>query len=239
MASRIYYAADSTVAQNTIFSYPQTGIGQALGLYLKKEHIVQNHAINGRSTKSFIDESRLASIYNDLREGDFLFIQFGHNDEKQEDPTRYTDPFGDYQVNLEKFINVARNRKAFPVLITPLYRRLFDENGKLVEGTHGEYPRAMKELGERLQVPVIDLCELSRSLLIETGDEESKKWFMNFPAGLYKNYPEGKTDNTHLRYEGAIQFAGIIAEELKKLGGIYKDLLLEGPEFFNSTKVEP
>ena len=239
MAARIYYAADSTVAQNTIYSYPQTGIGQALPLYLKKEHIVQNHAINGRSTKSFIDESRLAAIYNDLREGDFLFIQFGHNDEKKEDSTRYCDPFGDYQVNLEKFINVARNRKAHPILITSLYRRLFDENGVLTEGTHGDYPKAMKQLGERLQVPVIDLCELSRRLLLETGDEDSKKWFMNFPAGLYDNYPDGKTDNTHLRYEGAIKFAGIIAEELKKLGGIYADLLLEGPEVINTTKVEP
>ncbi|MBE5950107.1 MAG: rhamnogalacturonan acetylesterase [Lachnospiraceae bacterium] len=225
--ARIYYAADSTVAQNTYLSYPQTGIGQALPLYLKREHIVQNHAVNGRSTKSFIDQGRLASIYNDLREGDFLFIQFGHNDEKKEDPDRYCAPYGDYQVNLEKYINVARNRKAYPVLITPLYRRKFDENGILTEGTHGEYPAAMKELGTRLNVPVIDLCELSRQLLIETGDENSKQWFMNFPAGLYWNYPDGKDDNTHLRYEGAIKFAGVIAGELKKLGGIYADLLLD------------
>lgn len=239
MSVRIYYAADSTVAQNTIFSYPQTGIGQALPLYLKKEYFLQNHAINGRSTKSFIDESRLATIYNDLRAGDFLFIQFGHNDAKIEDPNRYCAAYGDYQVNLEKFVNVARNRNAHPVLITPLYRRHFDENGVLIENTHGEYPQAMKELGARLQVPVIDLCELSRKLLIETGDEASKQWFMNFPAGLYQNFPEGKQDDTHLRYEGAIRFAGLIAEELKKLGGIYADLLLEAPEPVKSTKVEP
>lgn len=227
MAARIYYAGDSTVAQNTIFSYPQSGIGQALPLYLKREHIVQNHAVNGRSTKSFIDQSRLAAIDKDLREGDFLFIQFGHNDEKIEDPARYSAPYSDYQLNLEKFIKVARNHKAHPLLITSLYRRQFDENGTLKEGSHGDYPDAMKQLGERLKVPVIDLCELSRRLLIETGDENSKKWFMNFPAGLYDNYPEGKTDNTHLRYEGAIRFAGIIAEELKKLGGIYAELLLD------------
>jgi len=225
--ARIYYAADSTVAQNTYLSYPQTGIGQALPLFLKREHIVQNHAINGRSTKSFIDQGRLAAIYNDLREGDFLFIQFGHNDEKQEDPDRYCAPYGDYQINLEKYINVARNRKAHPVLITPLARRKFDKNGILDEKTHGDYPDAMKQLGERLFVPVIDLCELSIRLLKETGDEASKRWFMHFPSGLYENYPDGKEDNTHLRYEGAIQFARMIAEELKKLGGIYADLLLD------------
>lgn len=225
--ARIYYAADSTVAQNTYLSYPQTGIGQALPLYLKKEHIVQNHAVNGRSTKSFIDQGRLASIYNDLREGDFLFIQFGHNDEKKDDPDRYCAPFGEYQTNLEKYINVARNRNAYPVLITPLMRRKFDKNGQLDKNTHGDYPEAMKQLGKKLNVPVIDLCELSLDLLSKTGDEGSRKWFMCFPAGLYENYPDGKEDNTHLRFEGAMVFAGLIAEELKKLGGIYQNLLLD------------
>ncbi len=226
MTSRIFYAGDSTVAQNNIFSYPQTGIGQMLPLYLKQQYIIQNYGVNGRSTKSFMDEGRLRAIEQEIREGDFLFIQFGHNDEKIEDPARYCAPYGAYQENLETFINVAREHKAHPVLITSLYRRLFDEEGTLIENTHGEYPDAMKEVGKRLDVPVIDLCELSRKLLIETGDEASRKWFMNFAEGLYENFPEGKTDNTHLRGEGAMCFAGMIAGELKKLGGIYEELLL-------------
>lgn len=236
--ARIYYAADSIVAQKNIFTYPETGIGQMLPLYLKRSVHLQNHAENGRSTKSFIDESRLAAIYNDLREGDFLFIQFGHNDEKQADPNRYTEAYGDYQVNLEKFINVARNRKAYPVLITPLCRRQFDENGKLLD-THGEYPEAMRRVGEKLDVPVIDLCSLSFQAVAKAGDEQSKKWFMNFPAGLYENYPEGKEDNSHLRPEGAMLFAGMLANELKKLGGIYAELLLEGPDKPLSAAIEP
>ncbi len=236
--AKIYYAADSIVAQKNMFTYPETGLGQALPLYLKRNVYLQNHAENGRSTKSFIDESRLAAIYNDLREGDFFFIQFGHNDEKLTDPNRYTEAFGDYQVNLEKFINVARNRKAHPVLITPLCRRQFDENGVL-QDTHGDYPEAMRQVAKRLNVPLIDLCELSRQILIEAGDEASKKWFMNFPAGLYANYPNGKEDNSHLRPEGAILFAGIIAKELEKLGGIYADLLLEGPDKPLSAAIEP
>ncbi len=236
--ARIYYAADSIVAQKNVFTYPETGIGQALPLYLKRNVYLQNHAENGRSTKSFIDESRLAAIYNDIREGDFLFIQFGHNDEKQSDPNRYTEAYGDYQVNLEKFINVARNRNAHPVLITPLCRRQFDENGVLSD-THGEYPEAMRQVAKRLDVPLIDLCSLSFEAVSKAGDEVSKQWFMNFPAGLYENFPQGKEDNSHLRPEGAMYFAGMIAKELEKLGGIYADLLLEGPDKPLSAAIEP
>jgi len=236
--TRIYYAADSIVAQKNIFTYPETGIGQMLPLYLKRNVFVQNHAENGRSTKSFIDEHRLASIYNDIREGDFLFIQFGHNDEKQADPTRYTEAFGEYQYNLEKFVNVARNRKAYPVLITPLCRRQFGENG-ILSDTHGDYPQAMRELAKRLDVPLIDLCSLSYDAVSKAGDEASKKWFMNFPAGKYPNYPEGKEDNSHLRPEGAMFFAGIIANELKKLDGVYAELLLDSPDKPLSSAIEP
>jgi len=235
---RIYYAADSIVAQKNIFTYPETGIGQMLPLYLKRTVRIQNHAENGRSTKSFIDESRLAAIYNDIREGDFLFIQFGHNDEKQADPNRYTEAYGDYQINLEKFVNVARNRKAYPLFITPLCRRQFNEAGVL-QDTHGEYPEAMRQVAKRLEVPCIDLCTLSFEAVQKAGDEESKKWFMNFPTSLYPNFPDGKEDNSHLRPEGAMYFAGIIAGELKKLGGIYADLLLEAPDKPLSSAIEP
>ncbi len=224
--ARIYYAGDSTAAQNTVFSYPQTGMGQGLSLYLKREHIVQNFAINGRSTKSFLEEGRLSAIRKELNEGDFLLIQFGHNDEKIEDPSRYTTPFNEYQTNLMRFIRAAREVGAHPVLITPLSRRIFDAYGVLKD-THGDYPEAMRQLGCQQNVPVIDLSRLSFELLEQTGDEESKKWFMYFPSGCYPNYPEGKTDNTHLRYEGAIRFAGILAEEFRKLGGLYADLLLD------------
>lgn len=227
MSTRIFYAADSTVAQNTILTYPQSGIGQALPLYLKNGAVIHNHAVNGRSTKSFIDEGRLSAIEAEIGKGDFLLIQFGHNDEKSEDETRYTEPFGDYQTNLEKFIDTAKAHGAHPVLITPLYRRKFDENGCLLPNSHGDYPEAMKQVGERLGVPVIDLCAKSRMLLEETGDRESRKWFMYFPDGQYPNYPDGKEDNTHLRYEGAIVFAGMVAEGLKQLGGIYAELILK------------
>lgn len=225
MLSRIFWAGDSTVKQNDHRSYPQTGMGQGLPLYLKKEIVIVNRAENGRSSKSFIDEGRLTQIQADLKEGDFLFIQFGHNDEKP-DLERHTDAFTTYQECLTAFVEVAHQKKAHPLFITSLYRRLFDENGILVENTHLDYPQAMIELGHKLSVPVIDLCGLSKKLIQETGVEQSEEWFMNLPSGKYKNYPEGKKDNTHLQYEGAVTFAGIVAKELRNIGGIFSDLLL-------------
>ncbi|MDD5936779.1 MAG: rhamnogalacturonan acetylesterase [Clostridiales bacterium] len=225
MLPRIFWAGDSTVKQNDHTSFPQTGIGQGLPLYLKKDIVIVNRAENGRSTKSFIEEGRLKKIDLEIQKGDFLFIQFGHNDEKP-DPERHTDPFTTYQENLATYIRVARNQNAHPVLITPLYRRLFDEKGKLVEKTHLDYPLAMKEVGEELQVPVIDLCSISKQLIQEAGPEKSKDWFLHIPAGRYPNFPDGKQDNSHLQYEGAVFFAKIIADGLRRLGSFYESLLL-------------
>lgn len=223
----IYWAGDSTVQYNDITTYPQTGIGQVLHLYLKPEVKISNHAKNGRSTKSFIDESRIPAIYDAITEGDFLFIQFGHNDEKVQDPDRYTEPYSDFMINLEKFVNVARNKKAIPVLITPLERRNFDEQGILTPGFHGEYVNAMKQTAKNLNVALIDLYTMSREELSKAGDDASKSWYMHFPAGQYISKPEGSEDNTHLQYAGAVRYAGCVAKGLKELGGVYKELLLD------------
>lgn len=223
----IFWAGDSTVQYNDIMTYPQTGIGQVFHLFLKPDVKVENHAKNGRSTKSFIDESRLPAIYDKISEGDFLFIQFGHNDEKKEDPERYTEPFSDYMVNLEKFVNVARNKKALPVLITPLERRCFIDEKTLGPGEHGDYVKAMKQTAERLDVPLIDLNSMSRAEMTRVGAEASKSWYMHIPEGKYPYHMEGLTDNTHLQYAGAVMYGGCIARGLKELGGVYKDLLLE------------
>lgn len=223
----IYWAGDSTVQYNDITTYPQTGIGQVFHLFLKPEVKVLNFAKNGRSTKSFIDEGRLAAIEEQITEGDFLFIQFGHNDEKKADPVRYTDPFGQYMVNLERFVNVARGKKAYPVLITPLERRCFAEGNQLGVGEHSDYVAAMKQAAENLDVPLIDLYSMSREKLRKAGAEKTKDWYMHLPKDVYPSHPEGLTDNTHLKYEGAVVYGGCIAAGLKKLGGRYSELLLE------------
>ena len=223
----IYWAGDSTVQYNGIKTYPQTGIGQVFNLFIKPEINISNHAKNGRSTKSFIDESRLEPIYDSITEGDFLFIQFGHNDEKKDDPARYTEPFGEFVENLEKFVNVARNKKAHPVIITPVERRNFIDASKPTEFNHDEYVEAMKQTAERLGVALIDLNSMSREELKKKGVEASKDWYMHLPEGVYPYHMEGLADNTHLKYAGAVAYAGCIARGLKELGGIYEELLLE------------
>ena len=230
----IFWAGDSTCACNKFATYPQTGIAQAFDRYTRADVVIYNHAVNGRSTKSFIDESRLASIYDEITKGDFLFIQFGHNDEKINDPARYSEPHGEFITNLGKFVNVARNKGAYPLFITSVERRLFDENGELKPSEHTEYVKGMKEAAERFDVPVADLFTKSREFLVKIGDEDSKKYYMNLAPGEALWAPEGKVDNSHLKYEGAMLYAGMIADEIKKLGEPYSTLIADA-EYLKET----
>lgn len=225
---KIYWAGDSTVQTNDITTYPQTGIGQVMPLYLKENVVVCNHAKNGRSTKSFLEEGRLDAIAAVIEENDYLFIQFGHNDEKKEDSARYTEPFSTYMENLKKFIDTARKHGAKPVLITPLERRCFVGEKHLDIGAHSDYVAAMKQTAAQQNVPLVDLYSYSRSELKKAGAKGSIKWFMHINPGEYASCPEGKKDNTHLKYEGAVAFAGLIARGLYELGGEYRELLLPG-----------
>ncbi len=212
----VFYIGDSTVARNNIHTYPQTGMSQGLQLYVKEGIAIQSHAKNGRSTKSFLDEGRFEAVEAAMQGGDFLLIQFGHNDEKA-DPARHTDPQTTFKANLRLFLDTARSKGAFPVLITPIARRLFGGDGKFRPGSHGEYPRAIRELAAQTNTPLIDLTAVTEQYLAQLGDEASKPLFM---------WPK---DNTHLRPEGAVQMAGFLADGLKALGGIYADLLA-GPD---------
>ena len=228
----IFWAGDSTVQTNDYTTYPQHGIGQMFSLFLADGYRVENHAKNGRSTKSFLDEGRLRAIEERIGKGDFLFIQFGHNDEKSQDPTRYTEPFSSYIENLEIYIKTARDKGAYPVLITPLERRCFLEDGKhLGPGEHGDYVAGMKQAAEKNQVPLVDLYTMSRKALEEAGEMESRKWYMYFDAGVYAVHPQESRDNTHLRHEGAVAFGAMIARGLTELGGIYREIVDIGVDF--------
>lgn len=209
---RIFYIGDSTVQFNKIDTYPQTGMSQVLELYLAPGIRVMHHGKNGRSTKSFLDEGLFKPVQQQMGEGDYLFIQFGHNDEKA-DPTRHTDAYGSYQENLRYFIAEARKKGAVPVLITPIARRLFDENGVFLPGSHGAYPQAMRQLGQQEQTPVADLTRLTEQYLSELGDGASKPLFV-WPV-----------DNTHLKYDGAVRMAGFLCQELNRFGAPYSKLL--------------
>lgn len=224
----IFYAGDSTCARYNINKFPKTGIGQGLELYIKPEVIIYNYAIGGRSSKSFIDEGRLQVIAEHIGKGDFLFIQFGHNDQKDWDEKRYTVPFGSYNEYLKKYIQVARNAEAIPVLITPVECRCFADSWKLVEETLlSKYAASMRALAEEEQVALIDLHNKSRIRMEEAGAVETTKWFMHCVKGECKMFPDGIVDNTHFKPEGARIFAGLLAEGLKELGGVYSELLVE------------
>ncbi len=222
--NKIHWVGDSTVAYNGIDTYPQTGIGQVFHLYCKRDCEVYDYAKNGESSKSFYEKGLFAPALEKMEKGDFLFIQFGHNDEKA-DEERHTEPSSSYREYLMKYVTAAREKKVHPVFITPLSRRHFTTDGK-IEDSHTDYPSAMIDLAKEEKVPYIDLCKSSKKLLEHTGDLNSRKWFMYFPAGTYSNYEEDKTDNTHMHYEGAVVMARLVERGLRELGGIYIECLL-------------
>ncbi len=211
---RIIYLGDSTVTWNHIATYPQTGLSQGLLWYVKDDVFVRSFAVNGRSTKSFIDQGRLAAAEAYIQAGDIVLIQFGHNDEKQSDPDRYADPWGLYQENLKRMADTAREKGAFPVLITSIARRYFDEKGNFLPGCHGDYPKAVIDLAKRENIPFIDMTTVTEKYLQKLGDFASRPLFV---------YPK---DNTHLQIQGAVLFAGFIADGLLALGSPYADVLV-------------
>ncbi len=220
----IFWAGDSTVRQNSIHTYPQTGIGQVFDRFTRRYQVeIANYAENGRSTKSFLEDGRLAPICHRIQKGDFLFIQFGHNVQNGDEPARYAPADTTYTENLRKFIDAARSREAVPVLITPLTRCNFHD---LPEGQqHGPWADAMRRLARELDVALIDLTRMSEELVDSYGPAAAAGLYMTLPAGKYPHFPDGLTDRTHLQPLGAMTFGALVAKGLYQLGGVYADLL--------------
>jgi lysophospholipase L1-like esterase len=211
----IYTIGDSTMADKKPEVYPETGWCQVLPELLKEHITLKNHAVNGRSTKSFIYEGRWQAVLDSLGHGDYVFIQFGHNDQKAEDPSRYAVARNGYLRNLEKFVAETRQKGATPVLFTSIVRRKFDETGKLTD-THGEYPEVVREIASAFQVTLIDLEQLTKRLVEDTGVEASKALYLwTEPT---ERFPNGRQDDTHLSLEGARQLAWMAGVEMKKNG---------------------
>lgn len=209
----IFTIGDSTMANKKPEVYPETGWCQVLPDFFNETVTIKNHAVNGRSTKSFIDEGRWQAVLDSLNPGDYVFIQFGHNDEKIQDSTRYTVPFGSYSENLKKFVTESRKKGANPVLLTSIVRRKFDETGTLID-THGDYPVATRKVADELNVPLIDLQKLTKDWVNGLGDEPSKTMFLWTEPN--EKFPEGRKDDTHLCEEGARQIARLAMEDAKK-----------------------
>lgn len=209
----VYMVGDSTMSNKKAEVYPETGWGQVFDEFFDEQVTVHNHAVNGRSTKSFITEGRWQTVLDNMKQGDYVFIQFGHNDQKDQDSTRYTDPYGTYSQNLEKYVRESRDKGAIPILLTSIVRRKFDENGQLLD-THGDYPVAMRAVAKELDVPMIDLQKLTADLVQSMGDEPSKELYLWTEPN--EGFPEGRQDDTHLCVAGAETVAGLVANELAK-----------------------
>lgn len=213
----VYLAGDSTMATKSAAARPEAGWGEYLqGNFDEKKAKFENFAQNGRSSKSFIDEGRWQKIVDSLKEGDYVFIQFGHNDEKNEDPKRYTPPNGEYRENLIKFVKDVRGKKATPVLLTPVMRRRFNKKGEFYD-THGEYPDAVRKVAAELGVALIDLHRKTETLIKNAGVEGSKKIFLFLKEGESPNRPKALEDNTHFSAYGAEQIALLAIEGIREL----------------------
>lgn len=211
----IWLCGDSTMAIKQTNTYPETGWGMPFVYFWDSTIAINNLAKNGRSTKTFINENLWQQVIDGASEGDYVFIQFGHNDESVEKKDRYTTP-AEFKANLTKFVREARAKKATPILLTPVSRRKFDTLGNAME-THIVYSALTKEVALAENVLFIDLDEKSRALYQNFGKENSTLLFVQLKPGEHPNYPDGRIDNTHFTELGARLIAQIVLKELKEL----------------------
>lgn len=221
---KIFMMGDSTMKYNNILTYPQTGWGQVVELFVNEGVRVIDYAENGRSTKSFIAEGRFQRILDEIDKGDFVICQFGHNDEKINDPSRYTEPYGEYQKNLAYFHDEVLSHGGNIVYATSITRHKFSE-GKCIN-SHGLYPQAMLDFCKENGYTCIDMNQLTIDLYTKLGEEATKKFHMIFPAQKYSTYIDGMNDHSHLVYEGAIRIAELFVRAIYKTNDPIKKLFL-------------
>lgn len=207
----LHLIGDSTCAPKADNRLPETGWGEKFEQFFKNYVEVKNYARNGRSSRTFIEEDRWDSVCSALKKGDYVFIQFGHNDEVPAKAS-YTSP-EDFKANLKQFISDTRSKGAFPVLLTPVCRRRFDEDGNFYD-THGQYSALTRQVAKETQSALIDMHTISIAILVKYGKEKSKELFLHCIPGECPNYPEGITDDTHFNDFGAIVMAEALAKAL-------------------------
>jgi lysophospholipase L1-like esterase len=204
----IWLCGDSTMSIKETKYFPETGWGMPFAYFWDSTIQIKNLAKNGRSTKTFISEGLWKTAIDNAIEGDYIFIQFGHNDESVEKKERYSTP-DTFKMNLNKMISEARSKKAIPVLCTPVSRRKFDNKDSAIE-THHLYSTLVREVAATQNVLFIDLDEKSRALYQQFGKENSKLLFLQLQKGAHPNYPDGRDDNTHFNELGARLIAQLV-----------------------------
>ena len=210
---KVYLIGDSTMSQKEIKAYPETGWGMPFSFFFDSSVVVDNRAKNGRSTRTFIDEGLWKPVFDNLRENDYVFIQFGHNDEVKTKASYTTEE--EFTANLVKYVEESRNKKAIPVLLTPVARRKFDSSGG-IQGTHDVYSELVRNTAKKYNVPLIDLDKKGQQLLQQMGVENSKYLFNYLEPNEHPNYPDGKKDDTHFSELGARKVAQIVLAEIEK-----------------------
>ncbi|WP_179020080.1 rhamnogalacturonan acetylesterase [Winogradskyella forsetii] len=235
----IYLIGDSTVANYAVNygegqdyyqkKYPKTGWGQVFQEFFTASElnnfkpliqadsvIVDDRARGGRSTRTFFQEGLWRSVYENLKEGDIVMMQFGHNDASLKNPERYVDIEG-YKEFLRLFTTQTFEKKAKPIILTPVARNYPWKDDHL-ENVHGEYPDAAFEVADELGAYFIDLNKLSMDYFSKKGrDYVSNNYFMNLPPNKYIAYPDGSSDQTHFQPEGARAVAKLVFEAMKVL----------------------
>jgi lysophospholipase L1-like esterase len=214
-ATTVFLAGNSTVVDQD--DEPWAAWGQMLPSFFGPGVAVANHAESGLSLASFLGSHRLEKVLSVMKPGDYLFIEFGHNDQKEKGPN--DGPFLAYTERLKLYVREARQKGGIPVLVTSTSRRSFGANGK-IENSLGDFPAAVRQVAQQENVPLIDLNAMTTTLYEAMGEEESKKAFVHYPANSYPGQPQPLADNTHFNPYGAYEIARCVVEGLKtaKLG---------------------
>ncbi len=233
MAVDVFLAGDSTMATYPPERAPLTGWGAVLQLFAKDGVTVHNHATGGRSSKSFRSEGRWDAILKEVTPGDFVLIQFGHNDSAtgENNAYRYADPKTGFPANLRRFVAEVREKGGIPVLLPLTVCAHFNANGAFLTGTQQLYYEATCEVARTENVDLIDCTKWMLAELTRMGKTEARNIFLMIPAGQYPAYPDGKEDGIHFQYNGALfMAAGIIK--------LAKEQNLAFGELFNTTPQE-
>ena len=233
-AHTVFIIGDSTVTDQR--REPYAAWGQMLPRFFKPGVSIANHAESGESLKSFIGENRQDKVLELIKPGDYIFIQFAHNDQK---PGRtYSEASTTYQAILKDWIRFARKRNVTPVLVTSMHRRRFDDSGKIIN-TLEDYPEAMRQLAKREHVALIDLNAMSKTLFEAMGPEGTLKAFVHYPANSFPGQDKPLADDTHFNSYGAYELARCVVEGMKKAKIPLSKSLLNNLPTFDPAQPDP
>ena len=221
----VFLAGDSTMSIKEQKAWPETGWGMPFATFWNEDVAVVNKAKNGRSTRTFFSEGLWKSITSEAGEGDYVFIQFGHNDESKEKEERYTNE-AQVEANLLQMVKETRALGATPVLITPVSRRRFDSLGNALP-THTTHSPVVRKVASQTSTMLIDLDSTSTALYQQLGAEASKLLFLHLQPNQHPNYPQGKTDNTHFNELGARRIAEQVLAAIRASALPLKDHMIK------------